>query len=468
MTEIKRTNFNGSNGSHFSMLLCYEILSQGIVSGKPTTKLQYKLYMSADSVSAGSGSAIPGYINGNSVGSVSSISRGETKLIGTLDVSIQHNDAGVFPNTNYSASMSSLWNGLGSASLSGVLTSSNIPSIAVASIPTATSGNIGENIIIYTNRKSTSYRHKLRWAFGNLSGDIYSTPVGVGDSVQWKLPTDLYTQIPNAQYGVGTITCETYSSASLTTLIGTKTCSFTAYANEAQCKPTVTMDVIDTSTKAIELTGSALTLIKYVSNPKITMGAVPQNSATISSKKVECGDGRGMIIANDHSEVIFSGVQSGYFKVIATDSRGFSNYKEMTLTMIQYINLTCTAEASRVTQTGDKVRLTAEGYYFNGNFGAVDNTLEVKVRSREVNTQEWSVWETLTPTITDDHKYTIDQELTGSFNYKKYYEFEVIATDKIVSVQAVMQPLNAGIPIQALFEKFIELWGVRVFEMEDE
>lgn len=462
MVEIKRTNFNGYNGSHFTLILCYEILSQGLVNSKPVTKLQYKLYMSADSVSAGAGSASTGYINGSAVGSVTSISRGETKLIGTLDVSIQHNDAGVFPNTNYSASMSSLWNGLGSASLSGTLTSANIPSIAVASIPTATSGNIGENIIIYTNRKSTSYLHILKWAFGSLSGNINSSPYYVTDSIQWKLPNSLYTQIPNASYGNGTITCETYHSGKL---IGTKTCSFTAYANEAQCKPTVTMDVIDTSTKAIELTGNALTLIKYVSNPKITMGAVPKNSATISSKKIECGDGK---LASNQDEVTFAGVQSNYFKATATDSRGFSNYKEMTLTMIQYINLTCTAEASRVTQTGDKVRLTAEGYYFNGSFGAVDNTLEVKVRSREVNTQEWSTWETLTPTITDDHKYTIDQELTGSFNYKKYYEFEVVATDKIGSVQAVMQTLNAGIPIQGLFEKFIEMWGERVFELVEE
>jgi hypothetical protein len=77
---------------------------------------------------SGSGANTTGYINNERVGSTTSIGVNEKKLLGKKSVLVTHNQDGTFPNTSYSASISSPW-GIGTASVSGTLTSSQIPKI---------------------------------------------------------------------------------------------------------------------------------------------------------------------------------------------------------------------------------------------------------------------------------------------------------------------------------------------------
>lgn len=449
-TLLNTSTFNGSNGSHFHLNLYYDLLSQSIPNN--TSTVRYYLYFQADPTWYGSGSTVYGYINGSLVGTTTSIGYSENKLLGTLDVTHQHDDFGN-ASPSYSASIDTPWT-LGDASVSGSFALPNIPR---ASQPTATSANIEEVVTIYTNRKSGSFTHILKYSFGSLSGTIAT---GVTDSYAWTIPSAFYTQIPNSSYGTGTISCETYNDSQL---IGSSTCQFTVYASEAKCKPNISITVIDTSSLAASLTGSNQKLIKFVSNPKVTVTASAKNSATIQSTSVSCGDGK----SGSGSEFTFNSSESGYFKGTVLDSRGFSNYAEKTLEMIEYIKLTCNVDVTRESNTSNTVKAQISGNYFNGSFGSVTNTLSLQVRYRESGTDSWSQHFNITPTIESNNTYSADATIGTDFDYQKQYEFEFTATDKVISTTAI-DNVTQGIPPFAVFKNFIELWGIKAFEVIEE
>ncbi len=451
-TFLNSSNFSGRNGTHFHLNFYYDIINTSIENNNHTVR--YYLYFQADPGYYGSGSTVTGYINENVVGTTNSLGTGETKLLGTLDVVVPHDDLGN-ATASYSASINTPWT-LGNASVSG---SFPLPNIARASKPTATSGNIEDAIIIYTNRKSPIFTHTLKYVFGSLMGTIEN---GVTDSYPWELPDSFYTQIPNASYGIGTITCETYNDSQL---VGTNTCQFTAYTSESKCKPNVSITVADTSSLATSLTGNDQKLIKFVSNPKVTVTTSAKNSATIQSTLVSCGDGK----SGSGSEITFNGSESGYFKGTTTDSRGFSNSDEKTLEMVDYIKLTCNADVSRESNTSNTIKAKITGNYFAGNFGASINTLNLKFRYKESTSSEWpETYNNISTTIdSSNNTYSADATLGTNFDYQKQYDFQFLATDKVVSTVSECS-VKQGIPTFAIFKKFIELWGFKAFEVIEE
>lgn len=451
-TFLNSSNFSGRNGTHFHLNLYYDLLSQSVENNNSTVR--YYLYFQADPGYYGSGSTVTGYINGNVVGTTNSLGTGETKLLGTLDVVVPHDDLGN-ATASYSASINTPWT-LGNASVSGSL---SLPNIARASQPTATSGNIEETIVIYTNRKSDSFTHTLKYSFGSLSETI---DTGITDSKTWPLPDSFYTQIPNSSYGIGTITCETYNGSQL---IGIKSCQFTAYASESKCKPTISVTAKDINSITKNLTGNDQEVIKFASNIQVDVSATPKNSATITSVSILSGDGRSI----SGTSGIFIGAESNYFQVIVKDSRGFPSSDEKTLEMVDYIKLTCNADVSRESNTSNTIKAKITGNYFAGNFGASVNTLNLKFRYKESTSSEWPETYNNIPTTIDNSKntYSADVTLGTSFDYQKQYEFEFVAADKIMSVTAT-DNVTQGIPSFAVFKKFIELWGIKAFEVIEE
>lgn len=448
-TLLNSANFSGRNGPHFHLDLYYDLIATSIENNNHT--IRYYEYWRADPTYYGSGSTVYGYINGSLVGTANSISAGENKLLGTLDVVVPCDDLGN-ATASYSASIDTSWT-LGDASLSG---SFGLPTIPRASQPTATSGNIEEAIVIYTNRKSSVFTHTLKYAFGSLSGTIAT---GVTDSYAWNLPSTFYAQIPNSSYGMGTITCETYNGSQL---IGSKTCQFTAYASESKCKPIISVMAKDINSITKNLTGNDQDIIKFSSNVQVDVSTTSKNSATIASVSISSGDGRSI----NGTSGIFIGAESNYFQATVKDSRGFTSSDEVTLDLIEYIKLTCNTEVYRETQTSNTVHANISGNYFNDTFGTVNNTLTLEFRFKEKNTSEWSDWSSLTPTI-QNNTYIFDGILRNDLDYQKYYDFEFRATDKINPV-TTQDSITAGIPIMGLFEKFIELWGIKTFEIIEE
>lgn len=448
-TFLGYSNFNGKNGSKFSADLLYDILEQNIAGNYHRIRL-YGYIRSWDGYS-GSGSYAPFYINGQNAGGFSSILANQYSQVAMLDVTVQHDDAGKGV-LNWSLFVDTSWT-LGDASASGSL---ELPTIPQASQPTSTSANIGDAITIYTNRRSPAFTHTITWSFGSLSGTVATN---VGDSCLFQLPQSLYSQIPNSQSGTGVIYCETYNGG--TKVGNTLACNFNAYANQSACLPNVSIEVKDINESAIALTGSNQKLIKFFSNAQVDFSSSAKNYASITANSIYCGNGQTMA----GNSVIFSQVESGYFKGTATDSRGFSNSIEKSIEMIPYAKLTLNCEASRVTPTGSQVLVSLSGNYYNSSFGTQSNTLVLKYRHKESESSTWSEYEEITPTI-EGNVFSFEEILDYSFNYQKYYDFEFVAVDKITQVIS-QQSISPGIPIMLLCEKFIELWGNKAFYLNE-
>ena len=303
----------------------------------------------------------------------------------------------------------------GKMSVSGK--SMTLTTIPRASTVSCSNANIGRYATITINRASSSFTHTLRYTFDSLNGTIV-TETG-NTSVAWIIPTTFYERIPNSKSGTGTITCDTYDG---NTKIGTKTCTFTATVSEDTSRPKLSPTVVDNNSTTTALTGDNTKFIKYYSNAAVGTGAEARNSATLVSQKITCG-----------SKSISSGsgtinkVESGSFKFSATDSRGYTTSQTITKTLINYVKLTCGLQKSTPDISGN-FTLTVKGNYFNGSFGATNNTLTIQYRYKE-NGGTYSNWKTINATLSGN-TYTAKDNLTG-LDYQKTYVFQARATDKL-------------------------------------
>lgn len=295
---------------------------------------------------------------------------------------------------------------------------------APASSVTCSTADIGSAPTIQISRNSTSFTHTLTYEFGSLSGTI-ATKTTSTTITSWKFPTSFYAEIPNAKSGTGTITCNTYNGD---TLLGTKTCSFTATTNESLCKPTLSPTVEDSNSQAVALTGNANTFIRYISDAAITSGAAARNSATLKSIKVTCGS---QSITTSTGTI--QKVDSGTFTFTATDSRGYSTTQTVEKTLISYINPTCNLNISNPTTDGN-LSFTITGNYFNSSFGAVNNTLSVSYKYK-AGSGNYSDNIEVTNITLNNNTYTANISLTG-LDYKETYTFQAFTIDKIKSANS--------------------------------
>ncbi len=208
--------------------------------------------------------------------------------------------------------------------ISGSVTgSADLPQIARATTPTlsATSVTMGGSITITMNPADSSFKHKLRYAFGSLKDKADAFSIVDGFSAQGNTtatftpPTSLGSQIPSAMSGSCTISCYTYKSDG--THIGT-------------VSKTVTLNIPGYSLSgSISLTGKNLLSSEYVktkSSVAVAISASTSYGATIKSYSSTL-DGKSYS-GNSFTSSIFSSSGSKSVSTIVTDSRG----KTVTLT----------------------------------------------------------------------------------------------------------------------------------------
>ena len=328
-------------------------------------------------------------------------------------------------------------------------TTCNMSTIARKSSVYASNAEIEGTSVITINKQASSFTHTLTYQFGSLSGTIASYTSA--SSVNFNIPSSFYAQIPNSKTGTCTITCTTYSNG---TNIGSTSTSFTVSCNESKCKPSVSATVIDANQATVALTGDSSKLVRYKSTARITPSATSKNSASITSKSVE-----NQVVS---SYLDFSNVSKNSFNVSATDSRGFVTSITKNATMIEYVQLTCSAVFKRENQTSSIVNLTYSGNYFNGSFGTTDNALSLSWKYREAGTSEWITGGTLTPTV-EENTYSGSIQCGSNFDYQKNYEFMVEFSDKIDSLNSGIISLSKGQGSLEIYDKAIKANGEVLF-----
>ena len=305
-------------------------------------------------------------------------------------------------------------------------------SMALTSIPRASTVScstayIGSSATITINRASSSFTHTLTYTFGDLTGTVATKTSST--SVSFSLPTTFYAQIPNAKSGTGTITCKTYNGS---TLIGSSSCTFIAKTDESKCCPTLSDSSYDENAVTVALTGNNSRMIKYYSNAHVKTNAKARCSATLTTQGVSCGSK-----SIDTGEGVINAVESGTFTFWATDSRGYTNRCIVIHTLIEYVKLTCSIEAGAATTSG-VAQLKVSGNYWDGNFGAADNTLTIQYRYK-ANGGSYSDWTTSNASVTkSNNTYSTTISISG-LNYLSAYTFQARAIDKLATVKSTEQ-----------------------------
>ena len=295
-----------------------------------------------------------------------------------------------------------------------------LPTIPRASSVSCSTADIGSNATISISRASSSFTHTLTYSFGSLSGTIATKTSST--SVSWTIPTSFYAQMPNAKSGAGTITCDTYNGS---TLIGSKSTSFTATVSESASKPTLNPTVVDNNSTTTALTGDSSKFVKYYSNASVSTGASARNSATLKSQKITCG-----AKSISSSSGTINSVESGSFTFSATDSRGYTTTQTVNKTLIDYIKLTCSLNAGAPTTDG-VATLKISGNYWDGTFGALANTLTVQYRYKAQG-GSYGSWTTVSATKSNN-TYNATATISG-LDYRTTYVFQARAVDKLATV----------------------------------
>ncbi len=202
-----------------------------------------------------------------------------------------------------------------------------LTTIPRATTPTlsASSVNMGASVTISMPRASSSFDHTLTYKFGSATGTIGSE---LGTSKAWTVPLSIASQIPNGTSGTCTITCKTYNGS---TLIGTKTVSFTAKV------PSSVVPSISALTVAEATSGLAAQFGAYVqgkSKLKVTVTAAGSYSSTIKSYKTTV-NGKSYTASSFTTSALTS---SGTLTIATTvtDSRGRTATKESTVSVLAY------------------------------------------------------------------------------------------------------------------------------------
>lgn len=309
----------------------------------------------------------------------------------------------------------------------GSVTFTTIPRASSVSCSTT---SIGSKPTITISSASSSFTHSLFYSFGSLSGTIVSQ-TNLTSYTSWTIPTSFYDQIPNANSGTGTITCNTYSGS---TLIGTKTCSFTANV-PASATPTVTAptysdtDSISKDTIGLYVVGKSKLKFDFSNSFKSNYSAnLKSYTLKINGTQVYSG------MSTSYTMTSALPKASNTYELIVTDTRSkTATTGSKTITAYAYSSPTCSISASRNSDKSTTTDITYSASITNIN----SNNKNAKKILLEYKKAVDTTWKTLT-TITDSYSkasatYSVN-DLSDSYSY----DFRISVSDSYsTSISAV-------------------------------
>ena len=294
----------------------------------------------------------------------------------------------------------------------------------LASTITCATTYIGEQAVIIIDKYDTSYTTTITYQFGNLTGNVISKTSAT--QVYWLLEGDKFLSQMNPAATAGTCKLTAYTYDKDGNQMGSpKTIQFTVLMDSNAAGPLFNPTVSDINNATIALTGDSGILIKYFSNARVNAGAVGQAGATIKSVSIE---NAGIVV--NSSTATFNNVESPIFNITAVDSRVFTSKTAYRATMVEYSKLSCNLLVSTPTVSGDAT-ITIEGNYYNGSFGATNNTLTVKYRMKTGN-GSYGAWQTVSVSPSGSN-YKVEIDLSG-LDYQQLYSFQAMATDKLMTI----------------------------------
>ena len=231
-------------------------------------------------------------------------------------------------------------------------------SFTLTTIPRSSSvsvgaGTIGSSVTINISRQSSSFKHTVRYAWGNKSGTIASN---VDTSTTWTIPLDFANDIPNSATGTGTIYVDTYSGSTKT---GTQSTTLTASV-PASMKPTFTGVTLADYNTAAQTLIPGNTFIQVISNIKVTFnGGAGSYGSTITGYKAEIVGKNQTTNVNGGTLGIMNYNGTITVRASVSDSRGrWSDTRDMSVTVLEYFAPALSFSIARTGSTSSTLTVT--------------------------------------------------------------------------------------------------------------
>lgn len=288
---------------------------------------------------------------------------------------------------------------LTSTSCSGIA-SIDAPPVA-SSITSAGNITLGNACNVKWTPLNKSFRYKVKFSMGSWShttGAIHPNTTSSYTYKSYTIPLAAANQIPNSPTGTMTATLYTYSDSGATTQVGdasSKTFTVTVPDN-VNTKPYAT----EMKLSSVSSLGEAFKdlYVQGLSKVKVTSTEVGQYGAAVVWKNItvenkEYGSG------SDYTSDYLSGYDSISVKLTIQDSRGFTNTKTLSITVIPY-------SKPRVIPRAEETSVVCARCDENGNL--TDSGTYLRIRARR----------SYSPCLVDG----VQKNFCGlRFRYKKYF-----------------------------------------------
>ena len=200
----------------------------------------------------------------------------------------------------------------------------------------------------------------------------------------------------------------------------------------------------DVQSTITALTGDPAIIVKGESMAEYVFEPIALKEARVKEYSVTNGSQTksGMTVG------VIDDVESGLFTFKVTDSRGLSTVRSVTQPFVDYVRPTVHVklETEFETETTVKLKVTVTGEYFNGSFGAVDNTITLYRNSVSPDSAVSNQYQDAS--LRDDFELTFDgykykaTYTIGSQPYGEPLYQRVMIKDKLYSVASQTQMIT--------------------------
>ena len=358
------------------------------------------------------------------------------------------------PNTNYTIKTRCRRTDSGLYTESGTISFTTYDYAKLTSVPNV---NIGASQTIkWTNPNNASTSLKL-CKTNNSQIINYGTVTGTSKTVTPTAST-IYALTPNSNtYTARYILTTTQNGKNYT---NSRNFTFTV----TNSNPTFSnFTYVDSNTKTSALTGNNQYLINAHSSVKATITtankAVAKNSASMKTYRLSVGNKTkdASYSSSATVNIELTNISSNTITVYAIDSRNNSTSKTISATKyINYsdINIKNIALNRSDGGVGQRVTLTYNGYIWNGNFGAKNNSIKsIKYEYKKSNSSTWITGKTtLNPTLSgNNYSQTIEiqGDLAGEgFSRESAFDFRITVSDELSTATKTVV-MTSGIPLLA-------------------
>lgn len=333
-----------------------------------------------------------------------------------------------------------------STSGSGTATFDTIP--RASTIASADDIMFGSACNIKWTPASASFRYKLRFSIGTWVHEteaIHPNKTSLFTYDKYVIPLDAASQIPNSLRGTISVSLYTYSDSSATAQVGSyDTEVFTATVpDNADTKPYAS-EMVLSPVHSLGSTFAGLYIQGY-SKVKVTSTAVGKYGATVTWKSVTV-EGKDYGSSSDYTSDYLSGYGTVYVKLTLQDSRGFTNTKTLSITVIPYsmprvlpVNGEANVACGRCDASGNwsdsgtylKIK-AARGYSLCLADGVQKNYCGIRYRYKLSSDSDYSAWVNLL----NNNNLSTDEVITapllnGTLLTGESYVVQVDAVDSI-------------------------------------